>query len=357
MMASEAAEARMSAARALAPVEAAMRRVFESLSGEGPGADDLAQFYGMARYHLGWADLDLAPASADAGKKLRPLLVVRCAEACGGTAAAAAPAAAAIELLHNFTLVHDDIQDQSSHRRHRETVWHHWGLAAAINVGDALFALAHEALYALAEPPANVSADRVLRIARDFDRTALRIVEGQHLDLSHEGEWGGGEGRYLAMIGGKTAAIIDFAARAGATLAGADAETVEQFGAFGLATGLAFQIRDDILGIWAPQSVTGKPMADDLRRRKQSLPVIALDERATLADRAELRRLYAAPPDEAAVAAIVALLDRYEAQDYCQHWVDRYHHEARAILDRLDGRVATTAALREFIGVLEGREY
>jgi geranylgeranyl pyrophosphate synthase len=98
-------------------------------------------------------------------------------------------------------------------------------------------------------------------------------------------------------------------------------------------------------------------MADDLRRRKQSLPVIALDERANPADRAELRRLYAEPPDEAAVAAIVGLLDRYEVQDYCHYRVDRYHHEARAILDRLDARVATTAALREFIAVLEGREY
>lgn len=356
-MASEAADLRTSTAQALAPVEASMRRAFEAFPAEGPGASDLAQFYGMARYHLGWADLDLNPARADAGKKLRPLLVVRCAEACGGTAEAAAPAAAAIELLHNFTLVHDDIQDQSSHRRHRETVWYHWGLPAAINVGDALFALAHEALYALSDVPANVPADRVMAIAREFDRTALRIVEGQHLDLSHEGQWGGGEERYLAMIGGKTATIIDFAARAGATLAGADPESVDLFGAFGLATGLAFQVRDDILGIWAPQSVTGKPMADDLRRRKQSLPVIALDERASAADREELRRLYAEPPDEAGVAAIIALLDRYEAQDYCQHWVDRYHHEARAILDRLDGRVATTAALRDFIAILERREY
>ena len=356
-MASEAADLRTSAAQALAPVEAAMRRVFDAMPTEGPGAADLAQFYGMARYHLGWADLNLAPASADAGKKLRPLLVVRCAEACGGTAEAAAPAAAAIELLHNFTLVHDDLQDQSSHRRHRETVWHHWGPAAAINVGDTLFALAHEALYALADPPANVPADRILVIARAFDRCALRIVEGQHLDLSHEGEWGGGEGRYLEMIGGKTAAIIDFAARAGSTLAGADTTTIDLFGAFGLAVGLAFQIRDDILGIWAPQSVTGKPMADDLRRRKQSLPVIALDERADPADRAELRRLYAAPPDEASVTSLTTLLDRYEVQDYCQHWVDRYHHEARTILDRLDTRIATTTALRDFIAVLEQREY
>lgn len=356
-MASETARGLTSTAQAMAPFEAAMRRAFDSIPLDGPGAADLRQFYGMARYHLGWADLDLNPASADAGKKLRPLLVIRCAEACGATAETAAPAAAAVELLHNFTLVHDDVQDQSTHRRHRETIWHHWGTAAAINVGDALFAIAHDVLYSLAEPPIGLPAERVLALARDFDRTALRIVEGQHLDLSHEGEWGGGEAHYLAMIGGKTAAIIDFAARAGATLAGADAETTDLCGAFGLAVGLAFQIRDDILGIWATQAVTGKPMADDLRRRKQSLPLIALDERADPADRAQLRRLYATPPDEDAVAALTTLLDRYEIQDYCQHWVDRYHHEARTLLDRLDSRVASTATLRDFIAVLEQREY
>ena len=355
-MAREVADLRTTAAQARAPVEAALRQAIDGIPLVGPGADDLRQFHGMMRYHLGWADRDLAPASADAGKKLRPLLLIRCAEACGSTAEVAAPAAAAVELLHNFTLVHDDIQDQSSHRRHRETVWHHWGLAAAINVGDALFAVAHDALYRLADAPANVPAARVLAIARDFDRTALRIVEGQHLDLSHEGEWDGGERRYLAMIDGKTAAIIDFAARAGATLAGADAATIALCGAFGQTIGLAFQIRDDILGIWGPQSVTGKPMADDLRRRKQSLPVIALDERANPADRAALRRLYATAPDEAGVAALVALLDRYEVLDYCQHWVERHHHEARAALDRLDARIATVA-LRDFTAVLEQRAY
>ena len=356
-MAREAADLRTTAAQALAPVEAALRRTIDAIPSDGPGADDLRQFYGMMRYHLGWADLDLAPANADAGKKLRPLLLIRCAEACGGTAEIAAPAAAAVELLHNFTLVHDDIQDQSSHRRHRETIWHHWGLATAINVGDALFGVAHDALYRLADAPANVPPARILAIARDFDRTALRIVEGQHLDLSHEGKWEGGEPRYLAMIGGKTGAIIDFAARAGATLAGADPATIDLCGVFGQAVGVAFQIRDDILGIWGPQAVTGKPMADDLRRRKQSLPVIALDDRANPADRAELRRLYATPPDEAAVASIVGLLDRYEVLDYCQHWVERHHHEARAALDRLDAARIDTAALHDFTAILEQREY
>lgn len=343
----------------LGTVEEAMRAALGSATPAGSGAEDLRAFAGMVRYHLGWADAMLAPARLPGGKRLRPLLLVRCAEACGATVETAAPAAAAIELLHNFTLVHDDIQDESSHRHHRETIWHRWGTATAINVGDALYAVAHEALYALADAPASLPAGRVLALARDFDRTALRIVEGQHLDLSQEGRWGGGEARYLAMIGGKTAAIMAFAARAGANVAGADDETVALYDAFGLALGLAFQIRDDMLGIWGAQETTGKPAADDIRRRKQSLPLVALDERASEGDRAELRRLYAGAPPlaEAAVAVVKALLERYAIAAYCQGWVEAYHDRARAALDQLAARGQAVGALRDYLAVLEGRAY
>jgi geranylgeranyl diphosphate synthase type I len=346
-------------AAALAPVEAAMRAALGDAEATGPGAEDLHSFVGLMRYHLGWADANLTPARLPGGKRLRPLLLVRCAEACGASAEIAAPAAAAIELLHNFTLIHDDIQDESSHRHHRETIWHRWGTATAINVGDAMYAVAHDALYALADAPAALPAGRMLALARDFDRTALRIVEGQHLDLSQEGRWGGGEARYLTMIGGKTAAIMAFAARAGATVAGADADTVARYDEFGLALGLAFQIRDDMLGIWGTQETTGKPAAADIRRRKQSLPLVALDERAGEADRATLRRLYAAaaPLSEEAVVGVMALLDRYEIADYCQVQVDAYHDQARAALDQLDARDLASGPLRDFLTLLEGRAY
>ena len=344
-------------ADALATVEAAMHARIDELGPSGPETAELREFYGMLRYHLGWANANFDTVAADGGKKLRPLLLVRCAEACGGRVEDAAPAAAAVELLHNFTLVHDDIQDESTYRRHRATIWHRWGAAPAINVGDALYALAHGALYDLAAPPARLPAERVLAIARDFDETALRIVEGQHLDLAHEGRWGGGEARYLTMIGAKTAAIIDFAARAGATLAGAGAETAARFGSFGLALGLAFQIRDDILGIWGDSTTTGKPAADDIRRRKQSLPVVALDERADEATRSELRALYAAPPPlaEASVARILALLDDAGIERHCQRYVARYHDEARATLDELAPHLTRTDHLHAFLDTLAER--
>lgn len=350
---------RQKVAESLAPIEAAMRAPLNAIAIAGSGADDLHQFYGMLRYHLGWADATFAPANQPTGKRLRPLLLLRCVAACGGDPRLAAPAAAAIELLHNFTLVHDDVQDESAYRHHRETIWHRWGTAAAINVGDALYAVAHDALYALAESPANLPAARVLSLARDFDRMALRIVEGQHLDLSHEGEWDGGEARYLEMIAGKTAAIMAFAARAGGMIAGADDVAIAACGEFGLNLGLAFQVRDDILGIWGAQAVTGKPAADDIRRRKQSLPIVALDERADPATRAELRHLYAAPAplEEDAVAAIIALLDRFEIVDYCQSRADEYHARTHLALDNLAAGGATTDGLREYLALLEGRAY
>lgn len=350
---------RLTVAESLTPIDTAMRAALDAIVIAGAGAGDLHDFYGMTRYHLGWADANFAPAQMPTGKRLRPLLLLRCVEACGGDPALAAPAAAAVELLHNFTLVHDDVQDESAHRHHRETIWHRWGTAAAINVGDALYAVAHDALYALADAPANIPAVRVLSLARDFDRMALRIVEGQHLDLSHEGHWDGGEARYLEMVAGKTAAIMAFAARAGATIAGADDAMIAACDEFGLTLGLAFQIHDDSLGIWGAQEITGKPVADDIRRRKQSLPIVALDERADEATRAELRRLYvgAAPLDDAAVASIMELLDRYEIIDYCTSRADEYHARTRLALDRLAAGGAAIGGLRDFLALLEARAH
>ena len=336
-----------------AAIEVVLRQEVARAQAEGAGSAGLDDCYGMLRYHLGWADTSFAPAQADGGKKFRPLLLVHCAEACGADPELALPAAAAVELLHNFTLVHDDIQDESNHRRHRETIWHRWGTAAALNVGDALYAAAHAALYRLAAPPTSVPSTQVLVLAREFDRTALRIIEGQHLDLSHEGRWDGGVTGYLTMIEGKTAALIRFAAWAGALLAGADDATVAHCGRFGLALGLAFQIRDDILGIWGTPAQTGKPVGDDIRRRKQSLPIVVLDEHADPASRAELHALYAAPMlDDAGVTRVHALLDATGSEARCRDELARYLAAARAELAALTPVLARPELLHESLDAL-----
>ena len=289
---------------------------------------------GMVRYHLGALDGDLLPTppgTVDRGKRIRPAIALLCAAAAGGDPAAAAPVAAAIELLHNFTLIHDDIQDHSPTRRHRPTVWRLWGVGQAINAGDALFAAAHLPLYRL--PAAGAPPALALRLVEAFDRMTIDIVEGQTLDLGFEGRDDVTPDAYLRMIAGKTAAIVRFAAWAGALLAGADESTVERFGAFGLALGLGFQVRDDALGIWGAADDTGKAAADDIRRRKQSLPILLLRQRADDATRAELAAIYRAPAiDDAGVERVLALLAAHGIRETVDARVAAFHDEARAAL-------------------------
>ena len=311
-------------------LEPELRRAVAALDGSAPL---LAR---MARYHLGWVDehgapTDPATAQAARGKRLRPAVALVCCGAAGGDPRRAAPLAAALELLHNFTLIHDDIQDDSPTRRHRPTVWTRWGTDQAINAGDALFAAAHLALYRLRETGA--PPELVLRLSDGFDRMTVAIVEGQTLDLGFEGRDDVSPDAYLGMIAGKTAAIVRYAAWAGALLGGADEATANRFGAFGLALGLGFQVRDDLLGIWGAPETTGKAAADDIRRRKQTLPILLLRERADATTQTEMASLYApAEISEPGIARILALLDRAGARAATEVCIAAYHDEARAAL-------------------------
>ncbi len=289
---------------------------------------------GMARYHLGWVDETHAPVTngaVDRGKRVRPSVALLTCAAAGGDPRTAAPLAAAIELLHNFTLIHDDIQDSSPSRRHRPTVWSLWGEGQAINAGDALFAAAHLALFRLVE--LDVSPALVLRLAESFNRMTIEIVTGQVLDLSFEGRSDVTPAAYLEMIGGKTAAIVRFAAWGGALLAGAPEPVAGGFGIFGRALGLGFQIRDDLLGIWGATETTGKAAADDIRRRKQSLPILLLRQKADSSVRAELDDLYAGGEiDATGIERVLTLLAAYDVRLAVEAEVRAFHDQARGEL-------------------------
>ncbi len=289
---------------------------------------------GMVRYHLGELNADLTPVAAghvDRGKRVRPAVAVLCAAAAGGDPAVAGPVAAAIEMLHNFTLIHDDVQDESPTRRYRPTVWQLWGIGQAINAGDALFAAAHLPLYRLGA--VGVALALALRLVEAFDRVTIAIVAGQTRDLIFEGRRDVTPDAYLEMIGGKTAAIVRYAAWAGALLGGASEITAERFGDFGAALGLGFQVQDDLLGIWGATETTGKAAADDLRRRKQSLPLLLLRERAEIETRTELDAIYAADAiDEAGVARLLSLLDAAGIRAEVEARVAALHDEARTAL-------------------------
>ncbi|HZQ10335.1 MAG TPA: polyprenyl synthetase family protein [Anaerolineae bacterium] len=231
-----------------------------------------ADFYNIFQYHLGWTDANGNPARADTGKRLRPLLCLWSCEAAGGDWRKALPAAAALELIHNFSLLHDDIEDQSEERRGRKTVWNVWGLAQAVNAGDAMFVLAHLALDKLG---ANISLDRYSEIHRAFDAATLKLTHGQYLDIGYEGATGVTLEQYFEMVRGKTAALIAVSCEIGARLATADERIIRAFVDYGENAGIAFQIADDVLGLWGDPEVTGKSARTDLLSRKKSYPVLA----------------------------------------------------------------------------------
>jgi geranylgeranyl diphosphate synthase type I len=312
--------------------------------------------YGMIRYHLGWADEQFQPASFDAGKRIRPFICLHACAAVCGDAEPALDIAAAIEILHNFTLVHDDIQDQSETRRHRPTVWSLWGASQAINAGDAMFALGQFAALRILDR--ELPVERSAPVLRGYNEVALHIVEGQVLDLGFEERWNISTSEYLEMIRGKSAAIVAYAAWAGAILGGADFAVAERLRRFGETLGLGFQIRDDVLGIWGETAVTGKRKGDDIRRRKKSLPIVTLASAAAPDEADRLREIYRRPEiSEAELAWIMELLRRYEVEDQLQAVVDDYHDRARQLIEDAVPDNSSRHALLDLLQRLSSRTF
>lgn len=317
----------------------------------------------MARYHLGMIDsvgniTEPEVRRAVQGKRIRPMLALLTCSAVGGDTVAAGPLAAAVELLHNFTLIHDDIQDRSPNRRHRATVWRIWGDAQAINAGDAMFAAAQLTLLRVRDT--GVPEGTVIDLLAEFNRITIEIVAGQVLDLEHEGRADVSPDDYLAMISGKTAAIVRFAAWAGAKAGGADSETAERLGAFGQSLGIGFQVQDDLLGIWGTRDITGKDAADDIRRRKQSLPILMLRGEASDAELARLNDLYGRDEiDGDGVAEVLAALDRHRVRERVAEQVRIHHDQALAELDVLARELGLqpTEALRQLAERLGDRSF
>lgn len=360
-------ESRLGAARArwLPAIEVAMRDALSSRqhreSGESgvlgepparlsPGAPG---HYGMMRYHLGWADERLGPADAPTGKRLRPLIAILVAEACGADVARAVPVAVALELLHNFTLVHDDIEDGDATRHHRPTLWALWGEPQAINAGDGMHVLAHLALLDAAR--VGVSAKSVVALARRFAEASLIVTEGQHLDLAFTGTDTVSVGAYIDMIARKSAALIACAAAMGAEVANAPTSVVEAMQSFGHALGLGFQVRDDVLGMWGSPEITGKPTSD-LARRKKTLPTLYALGRVAESERRVIHALLEAPDaPQSLVTAAQEVIDHSGARRHCEALVARYSRDAREHLDVLPSCDAREA-LGELVAMLEVRD-
>jgi geranylgeranyl diphosphate synthase, type I len=283
--------------------------------------------YEMVRYHLG-----LDGSGASAGKRMRPLLGLLAYASIAGDYRPALPGAAAVELGHNFSLVHDDIEDGDRERRHRPTVWALHGVAQAINTGDMLFSLSRVALHRLTD--LGFTDAKVLRLMRLFDETCVALCEGQYIDIAtSESDEMMSVDLYFDMIGRKTAALIAASIEAGALLASDDDEVIARYRGFGWALGLAFQLNDDLLGIWGAEQATGKKPSD-IARRKKTLPVIYAFEHAGPEDRERLTALYGnGGPTVADVAEVIAILERTGARDFTRTEAHRHRDEALAELD------------------------
>jgi geranylgeranyl diphosphate synthase type I len=339
----------------LGDIEAEMSSVLNERHGHA------RPLYEMLAYHLG-----VDGSGAPRGKRIRPLLGALAYQSLTGDYKAALPGAAALELGHNFSLVHDDIEDSDAERHHRPTLWAIWGIPLAINAGDALFALSRLALYRLMD---GFSDHRVLELMKVYDETCLALCEGQYLDIAFERRADVTVDAYLEMIGKKTAALLGASVRAGAILATDDDTIADAYERFGYALGMAFQMADDVKGTFWASTQSGKAEAGDVRKRKKTLPVVWAIQNASEADRRRLAEIYLdgvratdgrgpsttpdAPVTDGEVAEVLEILERSGAREHTLAEARRYRDRSLEELELLpcppEGKRDLAALVRSMI--------
>ncbi len=291
---------------------------------------------GMISYHFGWVDQTFKSASFKRGKMFRPTINLLVFEALTGDYKEALPVAASIEMIHNFSLIHDDIEDNDFERRGRPTAWTIWGQPRAINAGDFLYSLAFKSLYQL--DPHKFPPERIFAVLRLIVQACLELTQGQELDLRFESSPEISTDMYLDMIYKKTGALIKAAILSAAKLATADEDIIQNYHDFAHHIGLAFQIRDDILGIWGDTAKTGKSSANDLRRKKKTLPVIYTLDQASGQRKEKLRAYYSKPDplSDEEIEFVRESLEWANAHHYAQNMADTYRENAFNALHKVD---------------------
>ncbi len=323
-------------------IEAELKKTVKSIHDqESEGLEE------MLAYHMGWIEEGYGPDAG--GKRLRPFFLLLTSAACGGEWKHALPAAASVELLHNFSLIHDDIQDQSDLRRGRPTVWKKWGAAQAITAGDTMFTLAQSSLLNLHQ---YFASDVVIHALRVLQIASIQLTKGQFLDISYEDLNELSLDAYWPMISGKTAALLAACTQIGALTALVDETIQSKYKRFGYLLGLAFQVRDDFLGIWGDETLTGKSNESDLLSRKKSLPVLfALEKNAEFADYWRKRTFSSQD-----VPHLTKLLESEGAYQYTTQMVEELTQEALGILDEVQPQGSAGVALKKLANMLLNRE-
>ena len=303
-------------------IEAALRATLQDRS---------QPLYRLMEYHMGWVDehgLAQAPPSAP---RLHASWCLLACTLLGGDVDRALPAATAVELVHHFSLIHDDIQNGNPERDHRPAVWWHWGPGQAINAGDGLHALARLALFRLS--CVNVPDETVLEATRILDQACLGLCEGQYTDLVLQDRIDVTRSAYLRMAEARTGALLGCAGQLGALLAGAAEETQAAVAAAGRKLGLALQVHREIGNLWGHPPTTQPP--GSILNKSKTLPVVYALEQGDLRTKRELGTLYLKrvlePTD---VPGLLTILDRVGARDFCEQLVRDTFEEALALLEQ-----------------------
>lgn len=296
-------------------LEAELRAVLSGVS---------SPLYDMMCYHLGWVD-EKGRSQHGSGKLSRPTLCLIACEAVGGNWRSALPAAAAIELIHNFSLIHDDIQDGSQERRNRPTVWKLWGEAQGINAGDAMYAAAQLAVLQLSGK--GIPPEKVILLSQELNSASIHLCEGQYLDIEYEERLDIVADRYLDMIGKKTACLFETSLLLGALLGTDNQAQVSALGLFGRNIGMAFQMQNDLQGIWGEAEDGKKAPYTDITNKKKTLPIIYALEKAEGEERDRLVHIYgkARIASKADIVQVLRALDKTGARGYTEHMRDQYH--------------------------------
>ncbi|MHB1375901.1 MAG: polyprenyl synthetase family protein [Candidatus Humimicrobiaceae bacterium] len=311
--------------------------------------------YDMMAYHLGWANENGDKIQLSSGKYLRATLALLACDSVCDEFRIALPVAAAIELIHNFSLVHDDIQDNDEIRRHRPTVWKIWGKPQAINVGSAMQALSTLAVLKLSNT--KIPSGKLIEVLKILNESCIKMIEGQYLDIDFEDRTDITVKNYLEMIERKTAALIQCSLQIGAILT-LDSDKIKPFKNFGKYMGISFQTRDDILGMWGNDQKTGKPCGNDLKKKKKSLPVVYMLSYDDINLKREFLNIFTKDnicDDD--ICKIMEIFEKIKAKQFCEQMNQHYYELAINEILKLPIKESKLKHYREIADFLIKREF
>lgn len=312
--------------------------------------------YNVLRYSLGWSEIDGSPRKDTAGKSIRPMLCLFACEANRTSARTVLPAALGLEFIHHFSLIHDDIQDRDEIRHHRPTLWSVWGNPKALVAGNALRTIADSCLWQLVDE--GVDSHKALFVSRLLTNAYLDMIEGQYMDIEFEGRSNISISDYIKMISKKTGTLIKCSMHVGALVSEANSETVRAFKNCGRSLGLAFQIKDDELGIWGHEKATGKPTGSDIRRKKNSLPLVYTRLQATGKNRNILEKTYAKETlDAADVNHVLEVMDSVKAKTFSENLMAEYCEKGLQSLADIEVSDKARTEIEELVHFLLVRRY